>query len=342
MQNKFHSGTTIQPDLKADHIDVRLEISAPAVFRNWKDFDWPNYVRACRESLHRVAVEDSVEILTYSVHPDFEHESVSHHVRLRGVLVTRPLRIARALRPSPGYRALDFLMHGIEQGWYMNSILKAEVERQRLRRHDHAGRPLGDSLPEQLLARALTETKWRLLLSPSDTPWAYINTATHRLYRRQYQGHYESGNEGSEVYQKRAFVRIETDNELQIENTPGLWKAAGLTKDTIAVLLARAAGIKWREMPAYLTDQTGASVDAQRVEAARGKLRRLKTKLRAAGWVASQWKPRSTSGSVYRERVPDGVPWGGLWTYAHRYQGEELEILGELARQDWNKRFRKN
>jgi hypothetical protein len=123
-----------------------------------------------------------------------------------------------------------------------------------------------------------------------------------------------------------------TGDELHIEDFPGVCRVAGLTDDLVEVLLARAAGKKWSELPESLTNQTGELVDARMVEARRAKLSRWRGRLRAAGFAASRWKPPSASRTVYRERVPDGVPWGGRWTYAHRYQGEELEIVGHLSR----------
>ncbi len=342
MQDEFQYRAKIRPDPKTDRTNVSLEISARAVFRNWKDFDWPNYVRACRQSLHRVAAQDSMEILAWSIDLDFDRKSVFHHVRVRGLLrETRPLRIIRALRPPPGYWDLDFMTRCVERGGRMERLLKAQVEWQRLQRHDRTGKRLEDPIPQQLLARALTETNWRLLLSPSDSPWAYINTATQRMYKRQYQATDESDNDGDEIDQKPSCARIATGDELELEDTPALWRAAGLTEDSVRVLRAKVAGKKWNELPEYLTKQTGASFDARRVEAARGELRRRKSKLRAAVLAASRWRPPSTSHTVYRERVPDGARWSGLWTYAHRYHGEELEVLGDLARHERSKLFRK-
>jgi hypothetical protein len=31
--------------------------------------------------------------------------------------------------------------------------------------------------------------------------------------------------------------------------------------------------------------------------------------------------------------LPDGAAWQGLWTYTHIYQGEELEIVKDMTRQ---------
>ena len=279
--------------------------------------------------------------MVWSVDLDHERASIFHHILARGWLQgTVPLSLARALRPPPGYWHLDFLERGLRRGWHVEPILKAEVKLQQLQRYDRNGKRLEEPIPEQLLARALTETNWRLLISPTDSPWAYINTATQRIYERQYQTTDTSESGGNEYDRKLSYERVETGDELQIEDLPGLWRAAGLTEDLIRVLQARAEGLKWRELPEYLRDRTGAPFDRRRVEAARGKLRRLKSRLRAAGLAASQWKPRSTHATVYRERVPDGVPWGGRWTYAHRYQGEELEVLGDLARQERIKLFR--
>ncbi len=110
----------------------------------------------------------------------------------------------------------------------------------------------------------------------------------------------------------------------------------------VNVLTAKeAVGKKWDELPEYLTRQSGTLWDVRRVEAARGRLRRRKDKLRAAGVASSKWKPRQTDGNVYRERLPDGALWNGLSTYAHRFQGEELEILNEVRLHEWMKLFSK-
>jgi hypothetical protein len=341
MEEEYQYATIIKPYAKFSRTYVGLDISAAEVFRNIKQFDWPSYVRACRERLHRVAAQSSIEIVVWSVDLDHERASIFHHILARGWLQgTLPLSLARALRPPPGYWHLDFLERGLRRGWHVEPILKAEVKLQQLQRYDRNGKRLEEPIPEQLLARALTETNWRLLISPSDSPWAYINTATQRIYERQYQTTDTSESDGNEYDRKLSYERVETGDELQIEDLPGLWRAAGVTEDLIRVLLARAEGVKWRELPEYLTERTGELFDQRRVEAIRGKLRTLKRRLRAAGMAASQWKPRSADGTVYRERVPDGGPWFGRWTYAHKYSGEELEVLGDLARQEWIKLFR--
>jgi hypothetical protein len=342
MQNEFQYRTKVRPDPKADGTNVSLEISAQAIFRKLERFNWENYVRECRRSLHRVAAQESMDLVVWSIDLDFDRESVFHHVRVRGALRgMSPVLIIRALRPPPGYWNLDFLTRGLERGWRVGPDLKAHVEWQRLKRHDRSGKRLADPIPQQLLARALTETNWRLLISPSDSPWAYINTATQRMYERHYEETVESEKYAKEIDQKLSYKRIASGDELQLEDTPALWRAADLNQDSVQVLRARATGKKWHELPEYLTNQTGASFDGRRVEAARGALRRGNCKLCATAIANTKWKPPSTGGTVYKERLPDGEPWNGLWTYAHRYRGEELEVLGDLARQEWNKLFRK-
>ena len=341
MQEEYQYATIIKPYANFSRTYIGLDISAAEVFRNIEQFDWPNYMRSCSERLHRVAAQSSIEIVVWSVDLDHERASIFHHILARGWLQgTLPLSLARALRPPPGYWHLDFLARGLQRGWRVEPILKAAVELQQLQRYDRGGKRLEEPIPEQLLARALTETHWRLLISPKDAPWAYINTATQRIYKQHYQATDEPESGGNEVDQKLSYEGITTGDELQIEDLPGVWQAAGVTEDLIRVLQARAEGLKWRELPEYLTERTGELFDRKRVEATRGKLRTSKSRLRAAGLAASKWKPRSTDGTVYRERVPDGGPWGGRWTYAHRYGGEELEILADLACQERIKLFR--
>ena len=335
-------GWAIRPDLKACLTHVSVEISAPAVFRNWKRFDWPKYVRGCRESLHRVSAAESIDLVISSTDLDFERELITHQICVRGILPGMlSLRIIRALRPPPGYSTLDFLKRALERGWRMEQILKACVESQRLKRHGRDGKLLEDPLPAQLLARAVMGTNWSLRISPLDSPWAYINRATHRIFNREYPATHESGWNGNDFDQKLFWKGMESGDELHLEDTSSVCRAAGLTEDLIAVLRAQAEGLTWRQMPEYLTDQTGILFDRRRVEAVRGNLRRRKNKLRSAGLAASQWKPSSTSGTVFRERLPDGKLWNGRWTFAHRYHGEELEILGDVIRQGLSKLFRK-
>jgi hypothetical protein len=61
-----------------------LDISAAGVFRNIKQFELPSYVRACRETLHRIAAQHSIEILVWSVDLDHERASIFHHIHVRG------------------------------------------------------------------------------------------------------------------------------------------------------------------------------------------------------------------------------------------------------------------
>jgi hypothetical protein len=178
--------------------------------------------------------------------------------------------------------------------------------------------------------------------SPSDLPWAYINTATQRIYARQYQEAQESATDGNEYDQKLSYERVASGDELHLRDLPGLWRAAGLTGDLIAVLRARAEGRHWRELAEYLTNQSGKSFTRSQVEASRGKLRRLQNKLCATALAASQWRRRSSHATIYRERVPDGGQWKGLWAYAHAYEGEELEILREIVFHERRRLFREN
>jgi hypothetical protein len=57
--------------------------------------------------------------------------------------------------------------------------------------------------------------------------------------------------------------------------------------------------------------------------------------------AASTWKPGLSTSTVYRERMPDGELWQGLWTYAPRYQGEELELLRLVMREERKNLFKK-
>jgi hypothetical protein len=343
MQDAYQYRNAIEPNPRLNVTNVSLKISVPAVFESLEEFDWEGYVEACRRSLYRVAARESMEVLLWSTDLDFDEQLVCHHVCVRGVLRgTLPLLIVRALRPPPGYWNLDFLARGVGLAWRMERILKAQVEAQHLKRYDRAGKRLEDPIPSQLLARALVETNWRLLISPSDAPWAYINQATQRVYERQYEETAESENQGREVGPQRSNGPCETGDALQLEVTPDLWRAAGITEEVVAVLEARAAGKQWHELPEYLTALTGTSFDSRRIEAARGKLRRRQDKLRIVGLAASHWGPRPGWETVYLERLPHGEPWSGHRTYAHKYQGEELEVMGDLMRQERSKLFRKN
>ena len=49
--------------------------------------------------------------------------------------------------------------------------------------------------------------------------------------------------------------------------------------------------------------------------------------MREVAMAASTWKSGSSKAMVYRERVPDGKLWGGSWTYAHKFQGRDVDIL---------------
>jgi hypothetical protein len=189
-------------------------------------------------------------------------------------------------------------------------------------------------MPVHLLAGALMETEWRMLISPTDKPWAYINAATKRIYHRYYQEMDGSEDEQYDPTWSEEIGRgIEpTDDDLALDNILEAFQAAGCTEDEIAFSRATAEGKKLRELPEHLASQTGTLWDERRVEAARGRLRRRKHKLRAVALSRSRWTLPRVNGTVYRQRFPDGAEWQGLWTYAHKYQGEELEVLNDIIR----------
>jgi len=340
----------IRWDRKLDRTLVSLRISAPSAIVNSKELRWENYVEGCRQSLYRLAAQESTEILVWSIDLDWEHELIliTHHVYTRGLLPgTLPIRIARTLQPPRGYLTLEFLARALEKGWPVERSLRYHVESNRLQRYDSRGRRLKDPIPEQLLARAVSDPGWRRLISPIDKPWAFINAITKRIFEREYADR----NRSTALQQKYAPASSQerngeqsdgqpTGDELVVEDILGILPAAGCTPDSISVLTGRARGKKWRDLSEYLTGETGTPWDRRRVEAARASLGRQKGELRAAALASSQWKPRPNSGTVYRERLPDGSSWNGLWTYSHVYQGEELEVLRDVMAKERMKLFR--
>jgi hypothetical protein len=170
----------------------------------------------------------------------------------------------------------------------------------------------------QLLALALAEPGWRGLVSPADNPWAYINTATRRIYERNYA---EAGspNPPKDVDRRPAPINkpvrnVGAGDKLTIENLRDVVVNSGCTADGVCVMAARQIGRKWKELPEYLAGLTGTKWDGPRVEAARALIGRKKDELRASVWAGSQWKARSSEAAIYRERVPGGKPRKGLWT----------------------------
>lgn len=349
MQDDLRITKMIRWDRKVDCTYVSVRISAPSAIFNSKKLNWENYVEACRQSLYRLATQESTEILVWSVDLDWEDELtlITHQVYARGLLPgALPMRFARALQPARGYLTVELLARALEQGWPAERLLKYHVESNRVQRHDRAGRRLEDPIPEQLLARAVSDTGWRRLISPTDKPWAFINETTQRIFEREYADR----NRSTALQQKYASASSQrrngkqadfqpTGDELVIENILGILTAAACTTDSISVLTGRARGKKWRDLPEYLTGETGTSWDRRRVEAARASFVRRKGELRAAALASSQWKPRPNGQTVYRERLPDGSSWNGLWTYSHVYQGEEPEVLRNVMAKERVKLF---
>jgi hypothetical protein len=232
---------------------------------------------------------------------------------------------------------IDSLKGGLQHGWPVKQILKAWVEFQQLQRYDRNAKRLEEPIPEQLLALAVTGSDWHRLISPSDKPWAFINTATQRIYERHYRETDESERAYDPTFSCEQIDRGSqpTGDEFVIEDILNVLRTAGCTEDLMAIVIAKAKGRKWRELPEYLTGQTGTLWDARRVEAARGRLRRERRRLRAVALESLQWKPRQTDGTVYRQRLPDGALWNGVWTYEHTYKGKELQLLRDIALQEW-------
>ena len=345
MQQEFEQRVALRCDPRADRFQMDVEIRGDGIFRDLQPSAEDRYLQVCKERLDRFAAQQSLEVV-WSGHFDHQDTTIRHHLGVRGIIrLNLSSRLTRVLRPSSGYRALEFLQRGVAKGWRIEPILRAAVESQRLKRFDLEGKRLEDPLPTQLLLRALEETNWQKLFGPSDNPWAYINTATQRIYQRHYEdphdckGDRKTHKDDRKADRRRSYALVEAGDELAVEDAPGVLRANGFTEDMIAVALARVDGKAWREIGPYLTIQSGTSWPSRRVEAARGALRRAKT-LRNRRLANSVWRPRSTSAMVYRERVPDGRPWRGLWNYAHRYQGEQLEVLQDIQIQERLKLFK--
>jgi hypothetical protein len=324
MDHEFEYGFGIKPNVKRNHTYIWLKIPLSTETQDFQHLDWESYCRACRASLHAVATQHGLEIIESSVDFDESCTCIYHSVAVRGVLFgVVPLHIVRALRPSSAYRTLAFLARAVRKDWRTGSTFLKAIEAQKLCRYDRHGKELPESIASQLLIRAITETHWQSLIGPSDKPWAYINTATRRIYRRHYQTE-EDCNGGTPADER--YDATDSGDELHIADVPKTLRAAGLTNDAITVLNAKAQGRR-SELRSNLMDCAGKPMSPRQVEALRGKIRRGAKRLRAAAIAASTWRPRLSSAMVYRERVPDGELWQGLWTYSHKYQGEELELL---------------
>jgi hypothetical protein len=324
MNNDFVESYLIRPDRIRNSTHLGLTIRLSGGVQDFRHINWQKYHLDCRESLHGVARQHGLEILVWSVDFDELYTLVSHQVSVRGVLPgTLPLQLIRALRPCPAYRMLGFFERAVRKDWRVGSALSSAIESENLRRFDRAGKPLTEMVPGQLLMRAITETHWLRLISPADNPWAYINTATQRIFKRHYQNT-ERGTRNEPLVERDS---SESGDELRIADSSELLRAGGFDIDAITVLKAKAQGRTWVDLQSHLTDGAGRPISAEKVRAVSRQFRRLAPTLRPSALTRSTWMPRSSSNSVYKERVPDGELWKGSWTYAHKYQGEELEQL---------------
>lgn len=324
MLHEFEYSFSIALDLKRNSTRLELKIPLSEDTRDFRHINWRKYTRDCGKSLHAVAEKHGLEIIVWAIELDESYTSISHRVTVRGVLYgTLPLQIVRALRPSRAYRELGFLHRALRNDWPVRRFVNAAVDSEKLHRYDLKGKRLDGPISSQLLMRAINETHWQLMLSPGDKPWAYINSATRRIYARDYQTE-EKWNSGEGAVERDS---TESGDELRFADLPKLLQASGFRNDAIAVLNAKAEGRKWSEIQAYLTDGVSTPISSRQVNAASRRFRRAAQKLRLAAIALSTWKPRSSGHSVYRERLPDGALWSGLWTYAHRYQGEHLELM---------------
>ena len=330
MKDEFGLTFAVNWDRKTDGTHVYVKFFAPLVFRdpNTGNADWEKYAADCRQSLHRVAAEQSVEILVWSIDLEWEDELtvIAHHVYARGLLPgATEIRIVHALKPARGYGTLNSLAQALKQGLRVDPLLRQAVVSQRLQRYDRKKKPLAASLTTHLFALALTRSDWRGLISPSDKPWAYINQTTRFIYERSY----EEGPKWADPLEVAGLSPAQIDKRVQdatagdqlvVENLADVVRNSGCSADVASVLAARLAGKKWKELPKYLTDSTGTHWPGQRVEAARKSIGTHKDKLRVAALGHFQWKPGSNQGTIYRERLRKGG-----WTYSHSLQGKHLE-----------------
>jgi hypothetical protein len=340
MNQNFEYSWAIKPDLKNNQTTVTLEIPLPGGIQDFQKIGWESYYQDCRKNLLAITSQKGLEILVWSIDFDEQYTSVCHCVAVRGVLFgAPPLQLVRAVRPTRDYRTLALLARAIREDWRLD--LRTVIESQKLYRYDRRGRRLGEPVASQLLMRAITETHWGRLISPLDRPWAYINTATKRIYDRYYRTEEDCDDStiADESDLKRYYDSPDSGGECHVPDILTTLQTAGFT-DAIAVLNAKAQGRKLSGLQSSLTDGAGKLMSTRQVEALRGRLRRGVKRMRAVAMGASTWKPGSSSSTVYRERLPDGKLWQGLWTYSHKYQGEELEILRSVLREERKNLFK--
>ncbi|MCU1340196.1 MAG: hypothetical protein JWO19_5777 [Bryobacterales bacterium] len=338
MVHKFEYSSSIAPDEKRNCTRVELKIPLSEDTQDFRHINWEHYYQDCRRSLHAVATKHGLEIIVWSIDLDESFTSVSHYVTVRGVWFgILPLHIMRALRPTSAYRTLGFLKRAVQHDWRVRMFLSRAVESEKLHRYAREGKRLDEPLSSQLLMRAITETHWQHLISPIDKPWAYINTATRRIYERDYQTD-EKWNGANNPIERDS---TESGDELYVADFPKMLEVSRFSNNAIAVMNAKAEGRKWSEIQSHLTDGIRKPISASEVNAISRRFRRAAQKLRPAAIADSTWKPRTSSHSVYRERLPNGEPWGGLWTYTHRYQGKELELLRLVMNHERKNLFKK-
>ena len=347
MKQEFGLTGMTQWDSSTGATYVGVSISVPRIFHNPSP-EWKQYLVECRKSLDRVAAQESIEIQEWSTNLTFEDglTRITHHVFAYGELTgATPNLLQWALAPARDYETLDILARALHEGVLIESHLKRAAECN-CPRYDHDGKLLPEAIPTLLLAMALSTPGWRGLVCPSDNPWAYINKTTQLIYQRYYAtGNGTADPQGVVAGTSRDQNLKESDSttigdELVVENIFDIVQNSECSTDATIVEIARAQGKKWNELPEYLIGLTGTCWDRRRVETARGSFRRQKGKLRAAALAGSNWKPRPNGGSVYRERVPDGAAWNGLWTYSHTLQGDDLEIYREVMFNERKKLFR--
>ena len=259
MNDDFVERFLIRPDRLRNSTHLGLTIPLSGGVQDFRHINWQKYRRDCHESLHGVARKHGLEILVWSFDFDELYTSVSHEVTVRGLLPgTLPLQLIRALRPCPAYRLLGFFERAIRNDWRVDLALSSAIESENLRRFDRAGKPLTEMIPVQLLMRAITETHWQRLISPADNPWAYINTATQRIFKRHYQNTERGTRDGPLVERDST----ESGDELRIADSSELFQAGGFDIDAITVLKAKAQGRSWLDLQSHLTDGTARPISA--------------------------------------------------------------------------------
>src|SRR5437899_96289 len=133
MNQKFTYRIKLKVELKTNKAYVSLQIFAARVLPHFNQHSWTRYLDMCRQSLHHVADEESVQIQVWSVELDRESETISHHIALSEVQdALSPVRITRALRPPQGYWMLDYLAKGLENGRQLQRPMLRAVEYHRL------------------------------------------------------------------------------------------------------------------------------------------------------------------------------------------------------------------